>query len=88
MAKIVKQPSRASIRRSLSTLKKADVIIEVDIETEPNDALIFLRVDKDLLSPKKSLRKRSLKVKKVESTCICGIKTSKACLMFCERMAF
>lgn len=61
--------SDAAIRRSLSTLNKAGLVkfIGLDGEDFIKDVnTVLLKIPTRLLSPKKSLRKRLPKVKKVE----------------------
>lgn len=74
MPTISKVPSRASIRRALTTLKKNGVIQDqgINLGEENDDAVITIVIDKALLSPKKSIRKRLPKVKKVPATYLDG----------------
>lgn len=54
----LKIPSQASVRRALTTLKRAGYITMIDLKSD--DVLAFLKMefDKTLLSPKKTSRKK------------------------------
>jgi hypothetical protein len=60
-----KKPSNASIRRALTTLKKAEIITGQEIDPTNGRCAMILNFDNNLLSPKKTTKKRLPKRKKV-----------------------
>lgn len=60
-----KIPSNASIRRALTTIKKANLVVGTEIDEDTNRVRIMLNVAPELTAPKKSLKRRLPKVKKV-----------------------
>lgn len=66
----MKQPSDRSIRGALTTLNKANLIFSKIQEKTGNWNITILHLDPKYLSPKKSLKKRMPKQKKV--ICLCS----------------
>jgi hypothetical protein len=58
-----KIPSNRSIRGALTTLKKAGIIKHT--QTYLSFCSMLIHVDNDLMSPKRSIKKRLPKIKKV-----------------------
>lgn len=53
-----KIPSPASVRRALTTLRRYGAIDNIDVDYNPTEAYILLKIDKTLLSSKKTSRKK------------------------------
>lgn len=53
-----KIPSPASVRRALTTLKRFGAINNIDLEGDKRDAVIHVVLNKTLLSPKKTIKRK------------------------------
>lgn len=59
MSKIIKKPSPASIRRALTTLKKAELITVIrEAETNDTDMVLTVQLHKDYMVKKKTIRRK------------------------------